>query len=310
MSMLFSEYLVDRKNLKSEQVLESLIEQLRSTPGIAEILYDKEIIPKDDLFKILTYQQKYNLDFRTSAENLGLWSNEISGNLEKIIDGLKKPLTEIFIEKGFLNLDDLSPLVVSYTEALNSSNGSVPNQSTPLQSKTLVAVENKNTQIQNDVEYSIFDSILTKEFINNLEKKAVPEIQSSLASFEKQSLSFMEYFSLLKNIMSGFIIIRAGATFLGATQSECIAGSVVKLLESIQNIKITLNQSILLRILNDSIFLLDSISKSLQMNFSESVLSTDNNIKSLYSSFLKKVYKLQTILNLILELEEDISAKK
>ena len=102
MSVLFSEYLIEKKMLSMEQVLEIFIEQLEIIPSTAELIYEFNLLPKNDLLKILMKQQFEGLDFHTSAKSLGLWNSEVSDSVLKKLREVYKPFTEILIQKEFL----------------------------------------------------------------------------------------------------------------------------------------------------------------------------------------------------------------
>ncbi|MES2614104.1 MAG: hypothetical protein V4591_01680 [Bdellovibrionota bacterium] len=231
MAVLFSEYLIEQKQVTDEQVLTALIEQLRSTPSLAEISYEKSFLPTSDLLKILFHCQHHSLDFRSSAEQLGLCSGEVWEKIYSQLQTLQKPLGEILVEKGFVSVDTLSSLLVSYVE---------------------------NTNKPQSDNASRLDPILLKEYIAAF-SRAFSNIGAEISSLESCKEQGAESKSILKNIHSEFITIAAAASFLGAKQSEKIAQFTLKFLEVFISIEMPIEIKYLTNTLTSVSQILNSI---------------------------------------------------
>ncbi|KAB8029778.1 hypothetical protein [Fluviispira multicolorata] len=212
MPKLFCEFLLDKKLIEPEQLLEAFIEHLSHIPSTAEIIYSLNMLSKNDLLEILIHQQKEGMDFRSSAKSLGFWTYNFSQEVSKKIQSTHKPFGEILIQKGYFNLDSLSTAFAHYTDIINTLKGS--------SIKEIKIPEAHNPTLSNEY---------TACFNNNI----LPNIQKIIIALKDENISAENIKIETRKALAEFVAVRAAANFLGAEYSQKVANEVVKYFQKI-----------------------------------------------------------------------------
>ncbi len=264
MEVLFSEYLISEKLLNHEQLLEAIIEQLQSIPSIPEILYENNLLSKDNLLKILLHQKYEGTEFLISAKALGFWSPSISQQVTKKLKNIHKPLGEVLIQKGFLNLESLTSAFTKYVEIQGNK-------------KELKKEHNK------------FDETILKEYITCFEGSIYPNLQSHLDQLKKGDKSQENILHEIQMILAEFVAARAAADFLGATRSNVIANEIIIYIEHFIEPNTNINFIDIIDVIDMSSQILNSYCKCLKISNSESGVVPE--IKNLITKFCEKIGK-------------------
>ncbi len=119
---LFGEYLVEKKLVTTSQVVETLLFQIRQIPSTAEVIFDRELMSHYALFQIFTHQQQHGLDFRSSAVQLGLWTDSLTKQVNDYLQLVRPPIGEILVKLGFVQLDSLTAALEDYLGTLTTTN--------------------------------------------------------------------------------------------------------------------------------------------------------------------------------------------
>jgi len=114
---LFGEYLVEKGLVTAEQLVAALMEQLCSTPLVAEVVFAHKLFSVGDMMRTMAHQHRSGLDFQSAAESLDLWSPAIETAILGHMRAVRKPLGEVLVEMKVLSLDDLTSSLDSYVEA-------------------------------------------------------------------------------------------------------------------------------------------------------------------------------------------------
>jgi len=257
MSVLFSEYLIEKKMLSMEQVLEIFIEQLEIIPSTAELIYEFNLLPKNDLLKILMKQQFEGLDFHTSAKSLGLWNSEVSDSVVKKLKEVYKPFTEILIQKEYLTLENLSSAIISFTEQ------NIQESHTPKP-----VIENVH-KINKEMLF---------EYLDCFENIISVKIRSFIAKIKNSEITQDNFINEIKNIKSEFIALQAAANFVNAKYSEKISILVSNYIENIISLKNEFNINKTKEIIERAFNSLEGYFQSLKLNETEELKGLNSQI--------------------------------
>ena len=289
MAKLFGEYLVERNLATVEQLLDALIEQLRSVPSTAEVIYELNLMKKVDLLSIFAHQQYTGSDFRSSAQSLGLWGNQLAEKVTAHLQNLRRPLGEILVGRGHISLDSLTAALDSYVEWCSSLGKNLKPTSAVPKPVQLPQISDKSTSAISQAisgEESL-DPILVKEFVDVYESQIRPSIQELIKAMGSTAGTKSQLREYLNGALSEFIGLRAAAQFLGAKRCETIAAETVQSLEKIVKSEKLLNQRLLLEILKISSHIIDSLSEILKDFNSDSHLDGDSNMIDLIERLSK-----------------------
>lgn len=105
MTKLFGEYLVEKGHLSKSKLLGALIDQIKTIPSVAEIVYENSLMDHEVMLQVLLYQHCHKIGFIEAAKQLSFWTTEIHDQLDKIIMQKKVPLGEILVKSGTVSLD-------------------------------------------------------------------------------------------------------------------------------------------------------------------------------------------------------------
>lgn len=291
--MIFSEYLLDKNLVTADQILVALMEQLRSIPSTPELIYDKNIIPRSSLLKILVHQQNSNLDFVGSAKVLGFWDENIAGQVKTELQKLRRPLSEILVQSGAMSLQSLASALDDYVDL---SNRITPKILDPR------PIENKPNDLVIDDKNAInsppLDPSLSGDYVESFTGKIAPAVSTLIMQISSNAGDPKSLESTVKRGLAEFAAVRAAAKFLGAKQSEAIAEAVI---DTVSKMSLT-NSSL---ILSDGIDIARS-GLNILMAFSEHIKDYSCEPHSLaHSSLSELLDKFWTSINRIRTTEQD-----
>jgi hypothetical protein len=108
---LFGNFLVERNEISSSDLVEALIRQLRDLPTVAEIIHKKKLISDQDQLKVLTYQSQYRCEYIAACRHFGLWGDQIETAVMREIKSCRKPIGQILVEQSKINAEKLTGLL-------------------------------------------------------------------------------------------------------------------------------------------------------------------------------------------------------
>ena len=284
MTTSFLEYVIEKKLVPSDQLVEALIDQIRSIPSTAELIFDQKILTAKSILEILLHQQRENSDFRGSAQALALWSIETETRVKIELQKIRRPLGEILVEKGFLDLKALTSALDSYIE--------ISNRDTSISSPAAKSAENPENiqQILSPNLHSgppeALDSSLAEEYTDNFSSRIGPAIKEVVSRLSVSSQESQEVELALRKGLAEFVAIRAAAGFIGAKLSESIANSAVKLIEKLLSQSLTGIADAVKNLMNSAFDLLDGIAQCIKDFQYEPILSEDPVINDLNNRFM------------------------
>ncbi len=105
---LFGEYLIEQKLITEDQLAATLIEQMRSLPTLAEVIFDSKLMNTSEIVRVLAFQAKRQLDFKAAAVKLNLWNQDLELKTQKIISEKRVPLGQLLYANKMLTIQDLT----------------------------------------------------------------------------------------------------------------------------------------------------------------------------------------------------------
>jgi hypothetical protein len=245
MTQLFTEYLIQQKQISKEQVVLAMIEQIRNIPSVAEIVYDNELLAKEEIYNIFSYCQKNGSEFCQTAQSLGYWSKELEERVEKEINKIRKPLADIFMQNEFITLENLTSHFVSYVEEVKNT--------TSL------------TETQADGQ---FDINKLNSYNDKLFDKTVPNIQNCIQLLEGLSQSkeppssiHEKFQDIGQEALKEFLSLNSFAEVLGAKQSHSVSEATIQLLDFCATTNMPIEINCVTDLLKSSIKIMVSIGK-------------------------------------------------
>lgn len=126
---LFGEYLIERKLVTPEQLLDVLMLQIASVPSIAEAVHRLKLLSQQQIIQVLAHQTKKHCEFRTAALDLGFWNEQVEGQVAAEIARLKTPIGQLLAKRGYLDFRAVTTALDEYLRT--SSAGKREAQASP-----------------------------------------------------------------------------------------------------------------------------------------------------------------------------------
>lgn len=108
MKKLFGEYLIEKGIVDEATLAGALLEQTRSLPSYAEIVYEKKLISAKQLLDVFKAQNEKQLGFVEASKSLGFWNDEIDTEITNAISKVRVPLGKILIQMKAAPLEKIS----------------------------------------------------------------------------------------------------------------------------------------------------------------------------------------------------------
>jgi len=158
----FGEYLIDKKLINEESLIEALIEQVCLQPPVSKIVYDNKYLSTEQILKILKIQQEKKIDFIQAARQIELWSDHIDTQVTNKLNEKRLPIGEILLQKKYIQVDQLSHAL---DEFLSNSYSPVSEEASKANKNiTEVLSEDELTEINLN-----FSESLNQELINTID---------------------------------------------------------------------------------------------------------------------------------------------
>lgn len=117
----FGQYLVEKSLLSEETLVDALIEQLRSMPSLAEVVYDLKVFSTKQFLNVLALQAQTGMEFKKTAESIGLWTKEVDEKVTRALGDRRIPLGQILVRTGKIGFEDITKALDEYLSSMESS---------------------------------------------------------------------------------------------------------------------------------------------------------------------------------------------
>lgn len=264
MSKLFGEYLIEKKIISEENLVQLIVQQSKSIPSLIQLVHKSSLINPKDMLAILRYQTQKNISFEMACKNLNFWNEKLESTLNQEYEKYKIPIVQLIIEN---ELADTDQVMIALEEYLNQKKDEVVESNTQEPSQASNASDS-SPQLSENIE-----APKTEENITSNKKVSIILMNyyltpSKKLSFEKSINTLMNTaddstkIKYLNKILSELYTINGLFKFSYDSQPESSFESYIKQVETI------LSQNNLSEI--------DSISKSL-LTFITDIWNTYHN---------------------------------
>lgn len=110
----FGRFLVELALISDEQLLQALVRQQESLPGVAAIVQETELLPVDAQLKIFKRQWDTGGEYRRAALELGYWSDRIQHEVKRRLVEARRPLGQVLVEAEVLTIAQLTNALDEY----------------------------------------------------------------------------------------------------------------------------------------------------------------------------------------------------
>ncbi len=105
---LFGEYLVEKEIINKDALVKALIQQMKSMPSLAEIIFDHQMMSTDQLMAVFRLQTHRKIGFVEAALEAGFWTAELGQKVDAQLARVRIPLGEILVKMGVASLPQIS----------------------------------------------------------------------------------------------------------------------------------------------------------------------------------------------------------
>lgn len=103
----FGEYLVEKKIVSADNLVQAVLQQTQSQPLTAQIAFEKKVFSADEMIKIFSFQQEHQLDFFAAGHATGLLTDEKKKLIENEQQQQHIPLARILLKNGYVGTKEL-----------------------------------------------------------------------------------------------------------------------------------------------------------------------------------------------------------
>jgi len=139
----FGKYLVEFGQIDNDKLLQGLVQQVKSTPSIAEVVFELNLLSIDQQLAILEEQTASNEGYVTCANKLGHWTDELATKVESAAFERKISLMDIILANGWATSKDLTSKLDEYLVEHEDDINYVDSKKTELVSKEDTTLEEK-----------------------------------------------------------------------------------------------------------------------------------------------------------------------
>lgn len=105
---LFGEYLVEKGVIGPEALAEALVEQVRRTPSVCQVVHDQRLLSIADFLAVMARQSRDRGGFVEACRALGHWNEAMQARIEEAVAAVRIPLGQLLVERGAARFEDLS----------------------------------------------------------------------------------------------------------------------------------------------------------------------------------------------------------
>lgn len=152
---MFLKYLVDKKHVTVEQLLEGVIQQMESMPALLRVILEEGNLSQDQAYQYLIEGLKSGKSFLEVVRAQGSVSDEELFAIFKKQNEASASLGDVFIKHGILERSQYDQILRDYTQdksSFSSEDASVGKESTPPEGSKVELKEGpeEQTEKQND----------------------------------------------------------------------------------------------------------------------------------------------------------------
>ena len=127
--ILFGEFLVQKGHLDAATVLGLLMDQIRSQPAVADIVYQNNLLAETQQLEVLRLQSRTGWDYQQACVELNYWTDALAQEVVEKSAKARIPLGHLIVSRGIIKFGDLTKILdefVGYCEGDGASATSSP----------------------------------------------------------------------------------------------------------------------------------------------------------------------------------------
>ena len=201
----FGDYLIEKKIITEDQLVDALIEQLQMLPSSAEIIYGKKALPASSFLKAFAIQSEKTTDFGSACMAAKIWTTELDQLVQSELDRNRVPLGQILIKKGIVNIGNITKALDDFLSKIELTERKNPYAEIKKDKTNLT--DKKPDSVAPPANTDQVDIFLLDEFHSNLSTEKINSIELTLEKIAENRFK-PEIKEILKNILSEIHFIR------------------------------------------------------------------------------------------------------
>jgi hypothetical protein len=105
---LFGEYLVEKGVVGADALAAALVEQVRRTPSVCQVVHEQRLLSTDDFLAVMARQSRDRGGFVEACRAMGHWNEAFQTRVEHAIAAVRIPLGQLLVQRGDARFEDLS----------------------------------------------------------------------------------------------------------------------------------------------------------------------------------------------------------
>jgi hypothetical protein len=105
---LFGEYLVEKGVVGADALAAALVEQVRRTPSVCQVVHEQRLLSTDDFLAVMARQSRDRGGFVEACRAMGHWNEAFQTRVEHAIAAVRIPLGQLLVQRGAARFEDLS----------------------------------------------------------------------------------------------------------------------------------------------------------------------------------------------------------
>jgi hypothetical protein len=193
----FGEFLVEKKAIKSDQLIEALIEQMNQQPLLVEIVWKKKLLPAEKIVQVFHYQQDNQVEFIQACKSLALWNSEMESVIGSELNQVRLPLGQVLIKKGCIQLKDLTKYLDEYLAISQITQETI---------EPTMIEKSEDVDFQPGIVMELFDSFSEKKYSTLKAAFSLIKDQTAKDPAEQEKL-MNNSFKILKSVQEGIFLL-------------------------------------------------------------------------------------------------------
>jgi hypothetical protein len=104
----FGQFLIDKNLISKPLLLDCILEQVSSLPGLSQLVKDKNLMDSEKILSAIETQSKDDIGFKEACTKLGFWNQDLEEKIKKESISLRTPIANIILKRGIISITDLT----------------------------------------------------------------------------------------------------------------------------------------------------------------------------------------------------------
>ena len=219
----FGEYLVSKGLLTEDALVDALIEQVRSIPSMAEVLFKKKTLSTNDFLSAFRVQSEKQVDFKQACIQASVWSEALETLVIQEVQAAKVPLGQILIQKGLVDLSTLTKALDEFLSRIEAPElAPVPVPVKGATPELAAAPETGAALAAAPAVGPSIDPVLLEDFFSTLNEKKLLEIKNQFNGLKLFGSDSELQKTALQSILTEIHLVRGLMRFIRLEKFESL----------------------------------------------------------------------------------------